>query len=125
MKAKTKVDIDDEGKYSFDGQNRGLLPDREYVVVGISRSYIRVLDEQCCPALYPRHLFETIDGPIPDDWVRKDYSSGEYDITPREFDAEFSFEDYFDGACNAKEIFKRYVISRGILTGKNSGTDCE
>lgn len=86
-----------------------------YSVLGIDDLYYRVVNDNKEPILYEKDLFDVIDACVPEDWVRRDYSDGEFYLHPPEFSEVGFFEDFFDGKKSAALIYRNYLIKNGIF----------
>lgn len=89
--------------------NQNLQPDKVYYVIGVDDENYRVINETGEPILYPKKLFTVVDPKIPEGWVKKSYSDGEYFIDPPELSEPGFYEDYFDGKPYALEIFRNFI----------------
>jgi hypothetical protein len=106
-------------------QANGLVPrrlsaGRDYLVIGISDEYFRVVNDGGEPILYPKELFEVINDTIPSDWVREDFEDGEYHIEPPEVAFPGFYEDYFDHKDEARRIFEQVLARLEKVCGPRS-----
>lgn len=91
-----------------------LSPNTVYTVIGIDNENYRVANDSYEPILYPKIIFDVIDGTCPDNWVRVNFDDGEYYIDPPEFSGVGFFEDYFDGVEKVVLTYKNYLKITGI-----------
>ena len=110
MKIKTKENIKDFIDDEFNGY--GLSPVKDYILIGITDEYYRIINDIGDPVLYPYRFFEEIEDPIPDNWIREDFQEGEFYIDPPELSGRGFYEDYFDGKNYAVIKLKEYLARR-------------
>ena len=89
-----------------------LSPLQWYVVIGIEADDLRILNDQGQPYLYPRSLFEVVDGSEPADWISDFGDEGERYAYPAELNAPGFFEDFFDAETGAVATFWRVINQR-------------
>ncbi len=92
----------------------GLSPSVAYAVIGIDDMHYRVINDNKEPVLYRNDIFDVMDSHVPDHWVRREYSDGEFYLEPPEFSEIGFFEDYFDGKESAVVEYSRYLVLCGI-----------
>lgn len=90
--------------------NKGLTPLKNYVVIEKTDGYIRVVNDDLKPVMYPEILFTIVDDIIPLDWIEVNMD-GEASMVPRVFSAPFFFEDYFDGVKENLNLYEAYIRS--------------
>ena len=84
-------------------------------VIGIEADDYRILNDHCCPYLYPHDLFE-IDVPYePGDWITEIGDDGEHYSYPPALNAPGFFEDFFDGNGDTIALFWRVINQRLAL----------
>ena len=83
-------------------------------MIGVDDIYYRVINDSDEPVLYGKDAFDVIDPHVPEHWIRRDYSDGEFYLNPPEFSEVGFFEDYFDGKQDAVDKYKSYLISNDL-----------
>lgn len=89
---------------------KSISPGIAYAVIGVDDIYYRVINDSEEPVLYKKDVFDVIDPHVPEHWIRRDYSDGEFYLNPPEFSEVGFFEDYFDGDQDALNKYNRYLI---------------
>ncbi|MBI9016447.1 MAG: hypothetical protein JEZ07_04210 [Phycisphaerae bacterium] len=84
-----------------------LTLDKIYIVVGISQSDLRIVDDDGEPILYPISLFEIVDKAIPSDWEVVMGDEGETYWNP-DFVKPGFYEDWHDGDLEVRYVFAEY-----------------
>ena len=92
----------------------GLSPGVAYAVIGIDDMHYRVINDNKEPVLYRNDIFDVMDPHVPEHWIRREYSDGEFYLEPPEFSEIGFFEDYFDGKKSAVVEYNRYLVLSGI-----------
>ncbi len=114
MKIKAKTIVHE--RLFDESSNPHLTANRVYLVVEISDTDFRIINNNREPILYQKELFDVVDSDIPQDWIREDYEDGEYYINPPNFGGRGFYEDYFDGVAYAVEKFEAYRASLSLET---------
>lgn len=81
----------------------------EYIVVGLDQDSFRVINDRNEPVIYPKELFEVIDGTFPNHWKWKKYGEDEFVVSPSELSGRGFYEDWHDGVPAARAIFDEYI----------------
>jgi hypothetical protein len=105
MKIKAKETVHDH--IVDDCDHQGLSPGQIYTVIEITDDLFRVINDRGDPILYPKGLFDMIDGSIPSGWVFEDAGEGAYFIGPSDCSYPGFYERYFDKEPNAVAKFER------------------
>lgn len=105
MIVRARAIVNDRVLDDFDNQN--LTPLKQYVVIGLSNDYFRVINDANEPILYPTYLFEIVDPAIPSDWIKVEYEDDEFHVGPPELLKPGFYEDFFDHNPEAKMVFSR------------------
>lgn len=100
MKKNPKKPISDISSYQH------LTALKKYIVIEISNDDYRVVNDLEEPILYPKYLFEVVNGKIPSGWLFREYEDNEYHIGPIELSKIGFYEDFFDDMPEAKSLFK-------------------
>lgn len=100
----------------------GISPLEEYFVLEISQEYLRIIDDQGEPILYPKELFEVVDPSLPPGWQFEEYPDGEYHLAPTRTGVRGLYEDFFgsDGNRVAQAQAQqavREVLEAALLAG--------
>ena len=82
-----------------------LTLDRRYTVLGIEADYFRLLDDTQRPYLFPPECFEVVEAAEPAFWVCSVDEGGERYCYPEPWNHPGFFEDYFDHAPTARDLF--------------------
>ncbi len=107
MKVRAKSQVRGHELDEFDNQH--LTPGKEYVVIGLSGPYLRVVDDSGDPILYPRILFDVLDAKIPADWVARDDR-----VDPPEFANIGFYEAVFEGDSAALQTLAGGLQRMGV-----------
>jgi hypothetical protein len=91
-------------------KNPNLTPKKEYHVIELNGGFIRVVNDDLEPVLYPVTLFDIVDIKVPVDWIEVNYD-GEISRIPAVFSDQFFFEDYFDGNKNNIQKYNDYILA--------------
>jgi hypothetical protein len=105
MRVRAKAEVNAQVLDEFENQN--LTPLRDYVVMGYSEGYYRVVSDAGEPILYPKYLFDVESIWEPSDWVREEYGDGGYNVGPPECMARGFYERWFDRDPMARATFER------------------
>jgi len=97
---------------TFNSEYTDLSPLHWYVVIGIEANDLRILNDEGKPYLYPRSLFEMVDGSEPSDWITDFGEEGERYAYPAELNSPGFFEDFFDAESSAVATFWRIINQR-------------
>lgn len=89
----------------------------DYEVVGIEADYLRIVNDQGKPYLYPPSAFRVLDPAPGSDWITFHGDDGEEYSYPPELGESGFFEDYFDGKAKAVETFEQFTRSRRATSG--------
>ena len=93
----------------------GITVGKEYVVVGVSSNYFRVVNDYDEPTLFKCTCFDIIDGAISeDDWVCHLGEEGEVYANPPGLHLPGFYEDYFDDKEYAIKRFQEYLDKIGV-----------
>jgi hypothetical protein len=101
-------------KIKVEANALGITQGSLYLVVGIDDLYYRIVNDNKEPILYKKELFDVIDALVPKNWVRQDYSDGEFYLHPPEFSEVGFFEDFFDGNQSAVFAYRNYLSKNGV-----------
>jgi hypothetical protein len=86
-----------------------LIVGNSYLLVGIEYDdEYRIVNEDQEPILYPKSWFEQIDI-YPKDWIKTEYSDGQFFIYPLGFSERCFFAKWFDKDPIALRIFDEYL----------------
>lgn len=88
---------------------QNLKIDKIYNVLGIEADFLRIIDEDGYPYLYPADIFIIVDQIAPDDWVTEFGDENEKYSYPVELNKVGFFEDYFDKKEYAINSFNKYI----------------
>ncbi len=91
-----------------------LTPDKDYHVIGLSERYVRLLDDNGEPILFPRPLFAVVEDSIPEDWIWDHYDVDAYRADPPGLNVPGFYERYFDHKQEAIDEFQAYLRSVGL-----------
>jgi hypothetical protein len=98
--------------------NYWLTPGKEYVVIGISGKYYRVVNDGGEPTVFSRREFDVVDRTIPSDWVWERFEGEDFANPPGLHEPGF-YEDFFDHKAYAVERVQEYLRANGILLPEN------
>ena len=90
-------------------QTPHLTAGQEYLVVALDHESFRVLNDNKEPILYPKEMFDIVDSDLPENWVWVRFADDEYYADPPELASPGFYEDWFDSASSAREIFENYL----------------
>jgi hypothetical protein len=94
---------------------------KTYTVVGISDTWLRLIDDYGEPVLFEPDVFDVIDDSIPDTWIFEYFTEdGEtyFHADPSGLHERGFYEDYFDGHAYAIKRFKAYCAQNRLpMTG--------
>jgi len=121
VKLKNKIPLYYQTKY--DTKNLTLYENKTYIVLSISDSFYRIIDEDGEPILFSCLLFDIVDNNINDNWVINNYAdfnmehsvplrSGIF-LTPKEFERYF-YTKFFDKEKNSIITFLKYITKYNI-----------
>lgn len=88
---------------------------REYFVLGISQVYVRLVDDEGEPILYPKHLFEMLDHSLPPDWRFDEFEEGAYYLDPRGTAGPGFYEGYFSSGSDRVAQVAAHAVVREVL----------
>lgn len=88
----------------------GLTIGRIYHVLEVSYGpefglLFRFLGDHKIPALYDYKLFELVSNKIPEEWCVKFKTDSIFELTPKDWERDSFWEDYFNGEPEAVKIF--------------------
>ena len=92
----------------------GLRRGKEYVVLGLDDQYFRVLNNEEEPVLFPRSAFIVLDDHVPEDWVWRRYSDGQFLANPPEMASRGFYDAFFDRKKWALTALAGYLKRAGI-----------
>ncbi len=90
-------------------KKHNLENDKIYYVLGIEADYLRIIDEDGYPYLFPIDIFMVVDKSLPEDWITEYGDDNEKYSYPIELNKVGFFEDYFDKKKYAINSFNKYV----------------
>lgn len=102
-------------KIKNSGHIKNLSPGIAYAVIAIDDIYYRVVNDNEEPVLYKKYLFDIIDSHVPEHWIKREYSDGEFYLNPPEFSQVGFFEDYFNGNQDAVNEYNSYLIVNNLV----------
>jgi len=95
-------------------EDQRLTPRRLYEVIGIAADFIRIIDDEAEPVLFPCEWFIVVDASEPADWVTSYGEEGERYAYPPELGGVGFFEDWHDGVESARQTFRDFLTRRGL-----------
>jgi hypothetical protein len=104
---KVQVDSNLTDSLSFDD----LTPGNTYRVIGIEVDDYRLVNDEGMPYLYPKNIFQVVDGHEPEDWQTVYGDGGERYSYPKELSEPGFFEDVMDGNHKAAAILRHYLAN--------------
>ena len=101
-----------------------LNSQKVYDVLCIEENDYRIINNMGDPVLYEISIFELYDTCVPHNWVIEIDSSINTDNTiiylgPEIFNAQYFFEDFFDGDIIIQNMFLKYINSNKIIYSCN------
>jgi hypothetical protein len=75
-------------------EHQGIRPGDVLIVIEYSEEYVRLLDRDADPVLYPLNEFDILDPTIPERWTKR-VCDGQFRAFPPEY-AGYFFEQYHD-----------------------------
>jgi hypothetical protein len=92
-----------------------LTPNAEYFVLSISNDYLRVIDDDGEPILYPKNIFQVCEDTLPPDWQFDEGVEGDYYLDPKQTAAPGFYENYFGSDGDIEAQANAHRVLREVL----------